>query len=66
VEEVAVNAVSIDLIAPCFEEPLSGMVICLSEVVVESVVVLCEWVIESELVDRTVSGFLSLKSFFFV
>jgi hypothetical protein len=56
VEEVAVDAVSVDLAAPCFEEPSSGMVICLSVVVVETVVVLCERAIESESVGRTVSG----------
>jgi hypothetical protein len=39
---VAVDAVSVDLAAPCFEESSTGMVICLSVVVVESVVVLCE------------------------
>jgi hypothetical protein len=62
---VAVDAVSVDLAAPCFEESSSGMVICMSEVVVQSVVVLCEWAIESESVGRTVSGFLSLKRFWF-
>jgi hypothetical protein len=61
VEEVAVDAVSVDLAAPCFEESSSGMVICMSEVVVESVVVLCEWAIESELVGRSVSGFFVLE-----
>jgi hypothetical protein len=53
---VAVDAVSVELAAPCFEEVSSGMVICLSVVVAESVVVLCERAIESELVGRTVSG----------
>jgi hypothetical protein len=62
---VAVDAVSVDLAAPCFEESSSGMVICLSELVVEYVVVLCERAIESELVGRSVSGFLSLKRFWF-
>jgi hypothetical protein len=61
VEEVAVDAVSVDLTAPCFEESSSGMVICLSEVVVESVVILCERAIESESVGRTVSGFFVLE-----
>jgi hypothetical protein len=56
VEEVDVDAVSVDLAAPCFEESSSGMVICLSVVVVESVVVLCERAIESKLVGRTVFG----------
>jgi hypothetical protein len=37
------------------------MVICMSEVVVESVVVLCEWAIESESVGRSVSGFFVLE-----
>jgi hypothetical protein len=55
VEEVAVDAMSVDLSAPCFEESSSGLVICLSIVVVESVVVLCERAIESA-VGRTVSG----------
>jgi hypothetical protein len=64
VEEVAVDAVFVDLAAPCFEESSSGMVICLSEVVVESVVVLCEWAIESELVGRSVSGFFVLEEVF--
>jgi hypothetical protein len=62
---VAVDAVSFDLVAPCFEESSSGMVICMSDVIVESVVVLCEWAIESEPVGRAVSGFLSLKRFCF-
>jgi hypothetical protein len=48
------------LAAPCFEESSSGMVICMSKVVVESVVVLCERAIESESVGRTVSGFFVL------
>jgi hypothetical protein len=61
VEEVAVDAVAVDLTAPCFEESSLGMVICLSKVVVESVVVLCERVIESESVGRTVPGFFVLK-----
>jgi hypothetical protein len=61
VEEVAVDAVSVDLSAPCFEEPSSGMVICLSIVVVETVVVLWERAIESEPVGRTVSGFFVLE-----
>jgi hypothetical protein len=61
VEEVAVDAVSVDLAAPCFEESSSGMVICLSEVVAESVVVLCERAIESESVGRTVSVFFVLE-----
>jgi hypothetical protein len=65
VEEVAVDAVSIDLIAPCFEESSSEMVICLSEVVVESVAVLCEWAIESESVGRSVSGFFVLEEILF-
>jgi hypothetical protein len=65
VEEVAVDAVSVDFTALCFEESSSGMVICLSEVVVEVVVVLCERAIESESVGRTVSAFLSLKRFWF-
>jgi hypothetical protein len=56
VEEVAVDAVSIDLSAPYFEESSLGMVMCLSVVVVETVVVLWERAIESELVGRTVSG----------
>jgi hypothetical protein len=56
VVEVAVDAVSVELAAPCFEEVSSGMVICLSEVVVEFVVGLCERAIESESVGRTVSG----------
>jgi hypothetical protein len=54
---VAVDAVSVDLAAHCFEESSSEMVICMSDVVVESMVVLCEWAIESESVGRTVSGF---------
>jgi hypothetical protein len=53
---VAVDAVSVDLSAPCFEESSSGIVICLSVVVVETVVVLWERAIESELVGRTESG----------
>jgi hypothetical protein len=56
VEEVVADAVSVDLAAPYFEESSSGMVICLSIVVVESVVVLCERAIKSESVGRTVSG----------
>jgi hypothetical protein len=56
VKELAVDAVAVYLAAPCFEESSSGMVICLPGVVVESVVVLCERAIESELVGRTVSG----------
>jgi hypothetical protein len=53
---VSVDAVSVDLAAPCFEESSSGTVICLSVVVVETVVVLYERAIESESVGRTVSG----------
>jgi hypothetical protein len=40
-------------------------VICMSEVVVESVVVLCEWAIESESVGRSVSGFFVLEEVLF-
>jgi hypothetical protein len=65
VEKVAVDAVSVDLVAPCFEESSLGMVICMSEVVVESVVVLCEWAIESESVGRSVSSFFVLEEVFF-
>jgi hypothetical protein len=57
---VAVDAVSVDLSAPCFEKSSSGMVICLSVVVVESVVVLWERAIESESVGRSVSGYFAL------
>jgi hypothetical protein len=62
---VAVDAVSVVLVAPCFEESSSGMVICLAEVVVESVVIICELAIESESVGRSVYGFLSLTRFWF-
>jgi hypothetical protein len=61
VEEVAVDAVPVDLVAPCFVESSLGMVICLSEVVVEAVAILCEWAIESESVSRSVSGFFVLE-----
>jgi hypothetical protein len=47
--------VFVDLSAPCFEEASSGMVICLSVVVVETVVVLWERAIKSESEGRTVS-----------
>jgi hypothetical protein len=53
---VAVDAVSVDLLVPCFEESSSGMVICLSILVVETVVVLWERAIESESEGMTVSG----------
>jgi hypothetical protein len=56
VEEVAVDAVSVDLSAPCYEESSSEMVICLSVVVVETVVVLRERAIESESKGMAVSG----------
>jgi hypothetical protein len=65
VEEVAVDTVPADLVAPCFEESSSGMVICLSEVVVESVVVFCEWAIELESVGRSVSVFFVLDEVLF-
>jgi hypothetical protein len=55
VKEVAVGAVSVDLSVPCFEESSSGMVICLSVVVAETVVVLWERAIESESEGRIVS-----------
>ena len=40
VEEVAVDAVSCDLLVPCFEWSSTGMVICLALLAVETVVVL--------------------------